>query len=68
MGRISMLLNISVVFIILLSKSTLASDNNDGKRELNCTAVLIEKERRANSDSVSDGFFFEFLYCATESA
>ena len=48
MGRTSVLLNICVVSMILLSKTSLAdvNDDNDIKREINCTAVLIEKANR----------------------
>lgn len=48
MGRISVLLNICVVSMILLSKTSLADVNDDSniKREINCTAVLIEKANK----------------------
>ena len=58
MGRTSVLLNICVVSMILLSKTSLAdvNDDNDIKREINCTAVLIEKANRLVSRKKKDFF------------
>lgn len=46
MARISLLLNICVVFMIALSKSSLADDEINVKKVINCTAVEIEKANK----------------------